>query len=282
MLWDRDEQRLATLDKPNSDDPLLCVGFVGNTLCRVFWDDEIYRFSMKTWKESPLKAYGQRFVDTGAFSEDGSVLAIGDRRQLWLNSTRGSRQKKKRPNFVFPFDVNALAFDSGRQRMIAGGCARLLIHDMSDEAKDDEIELPDAEQFLEDLGPGYVDQSVRQLAFSSDGYWLAAAHGGGIFVLDLRSRKGKAVWRRSQKRSRRALAFSPCNRFFAAALPQWSIGVWRLDTLDIATTLTGHLGEVTALTFSPKGELLSGSTDGTVLVWDQHSYADEVASRSGR
>lgn len=47
------------------------------------------------------------------------------------------------------------------------------------------------------------------------------------------------------------------------------IRLWDVATGDLRKTLKGHTGGVTGVSFSSDGQtLVSGSADGTVLLWD--------------
>ncbi|MDD9972769.1 MAG: WD40 repeat domain-containing protein [Candidatus Poribacteria bacterium] len=75
----------------------------------------------------------------------------------------------------------------------------------------------------------------------------------------------------------RALAFSPCGKYFASGA-WWHRGVetekvpirlWEVATGENIATFWGHPTDVQDLAFSPDGTLLaSGSFDGTILLWD--------------
>lgn len=64
------------------------------------------------------------------------------------------------------------------------------------------------------------------------------------------------------------IAYSPDSTLLAV---ESSIGVWLYDvqTGEARNLLTGHTGRVRGVSFTPDGQTLaSGSSDGTVLLWD--------------
>ena len=66
-----------------------------------------------------------------------------------------------------------------------------------------------------------------------------------------------------------AVAFSRDGRFLATALPEGSIRLWEIDTWTVWNEFKeSHRDRPSALTFTPGGQLLSGSQDTTVLAWD--------------
>ena len=66
----------------------------------------------------------------------------------------------------------------------------------------------------------------------------------------------------------RALAFSRDGRYLATAVSGDVIKVWDVATWTKRKEFKGHRDRLTALTFTPGGQLLSGSADTTVLAWD--------------
>src|SRR5262249_27516158 len=65
-----------------------------------------------------------------------------------------------------------------------------------------------------------------------------------------------------------AVAFSGDGRFLATALPEGAIQLWEAATWTKRNEYKGHRDRTTALTFTPAGQLLSGSLATTVLAWD--------------
>ena len=75
-----------------------------------------------------------------------------------------------------------------------------------------------------------------------------------------------------------ALTFSPCGRYLVSGASwidtdQMSIRLWVVATGENIATFWGHSTDVQDLAFSPDGTLLvSGSYDGTLLLWDMKPY----------
>ena len=75
-----------------------------------------------------------------------------------------------------------------------------------------------------------------------------------------------------------ALTFSPCGRYLVSGASwidtdQMAIRLWEVATGENIATFWGHSTDVQDLAFSPDGTLLvSGSYDGTLLLWDMKPY----------
>lgn len=110
---------------------------------------------------------------------------------------------------------------------------------------------------------------VLDMAFSPDGRLLVSAGGkGSAFVWDAATGKRVAALPDGLPSGASAVAFSRDGRFLAAALPEGVIQLWEVATWTVRNEYKGHRDRPTALTFTPQGQLLSGSLDTTVLAWD--------------
>jgi WD40 repeat protein/beta-lactamase regulating signal transducer with metallopeptidase domain len=101
------------------------------------------------------------------------------------------------------------------------------------------------------------------MAFSPDGRFFVTA---SRTVWETAT--GKRVAALPDGPSIRALAFSRDGRFLATAVAGEVIQVWEVATWKKRNEFKGHRDPLTALAFTPGGQLLSGSADTTVLAWD--------------
>jgi RNA polymerase sigma factor (sigma-70 family) len=110
---------------------------------------------------------------------------------------------------------------------------------------------------------------VLDIAFSPDGRLLATAgERGPAFVWDTTSGKRVAALPKGLPVTATAIAFSRDGRFLVTALAAGPMRVWETATWTVRNDFPGHRDRPTVLTFTPAGQLLSGSVDTTVLAWD--------------
>jgi WD40 repeat protein len=130
-------------------------------------------------------------------------------------------------------------------------------------------------------------ERFRSPVFSVDGKLIAGVRyliaGGEGVAYELRvweMATGKLVFRRETPLPIRALAFSPDGRILAGAFSgprvreDTAVHRWDLASGIELSKVEGHLGEVTGLAFAEDGKrLVSGSADGTLLVWDLNAVS---------
>jgi WD40 repeat protein len=111
---------------------------------------------------------------------------------------------------------------------------------------------------------GLKDWSIS-IAFSSDGRSVVAGdQDGAIYFWDVSS--GRLLKTLKQEAIVTCLALSPDGRMMATATAD--IYIWNIQTGQIVQTLKGHQNLVSAVAFSPDGDLLlSGSWDRSARIW---------------
>src|SRR5205085_151085 len=113
------------------------------------------------------------------------------------------------------------------------------------------------------------------VALSGDGKTLAWGAGEGEMGVWQPATGGDLGRFQGQRGTISALAFVPNGRMLASADGK-TIRLWDVATLKCRRELAGHTNQVLALDCSPDGRtLVSGSDDGTALVWDLYAPPQE-------
>jgi WD40 repeat protein len=126
------------------------------------------------------------------------------------------------------------------------------------------------------------NETVDGLAFSTDGRWLATSHvnwghGHGLRIWEVVT--GRLVQEVKLPCAAYCLAFSPDGWTVAASTfdqrgKKWGACFWGAANGQLLGQVEGHAGVVTTMAFAPdQRTFLTGSTDGTVLVWDVGALA---------
>ncbi len=231
----------------------------------IFWDasnDKLLR---------EFNPEGRPHISAVAFSRDGTVAAanLSDSRDrdketiiLWDLATGVELRRLSRTGLG-----RALAFSPGGEAIASSAGRSLNIR-----SKDRGEGL-----FLFDVNTGkqlFQNQYAWPiLAFSPGGLLLATRAGSWVKVFETATGKEVVDWKTSDHpASLRGhlplIVFSPDGRQLALE-SDMQAEVWDLATKSRTHVFTGHRGTVTAVAFTPDGKaLLTGSVDGTALVWD--------------
>ncbi len=118
---------------------------------------------------------------------------------------------------------------------------------------------------------------MTSLIASNDSNWIAtASEDGAIVIWDVERGTVVQEWVAHQGGSVNALAFSPDSRRLVSAGNGTTgiLSVWDISNgVHKGAALEGHTDDVTTCAWSPDGALIaSASKDGTVRVWDAHTF----------
>lgn len=119
-------------------------------------------------------------------------------------------------------------------------------------------------------------RELRRTRLTSEPKCLVGSNSGAVFCSD-GSDGALAIWTVTQWQPVRtipdanpagAAAFSPDDRYVAAALDHASVGIWEVSTGRRVAVLVGHEQVVSCISFVDNGtRVLTGSEDGTLRLW---------------
>jgi len=225
---------------------------------------------------------GKAEVTSLAFTPDGALLVVGyadDRAELWDVDTR---QMKRR--FDIDSSVSSLAL-SPRGDEVAIGTVKGSLFRWG-------LASPKSTCAADLMADG---NSINAVVFSPEGHSIIAATKDGTIkslVLAANSKMCTEMGGLSgRKSSANAIAFSPdLRRMLAVGYEDNSVEVWHnygrkrpdgsrdmFGSQTASITLNGHVDAINSVFFLPGGQLLSGSNEGSIKLWDIASLLLEDA-----
>ncbi|XP_076345176.1 apoptotic protease-activating factor 1-like isoform X2 [Tachypleus tridentatus] len=122
----------------------------------------------------------------------------------------------------------------------------------------------------------HMDHSVLSCRFSNDGKHLISAAGPFIWKWDLISQKLKCQYNNLRTSYYvTCCVSSPDEQYLAAGTSDCAVVIWSASSDQVTASFKGHDEPVQTVDYSYDGSLLlSGSEDGTVMVWDTSQKFD--------
>lgn len=146
-----------------------------------------------------------------------------------------------------------------------------------------DIETKQSLGLLDSNTPESSEGLQRDMAVTSDGRTaiVPANSGETVAVWDLPNRRLKQILRVFPENGTEliSLAISPDgSRLAVGGASQGNISVWDLNKRRLLVTLGGHSVRVFSIAWTPDGtRLISGSSDGTIQIWDSRSHYNHAA-----
>lgn len=221
---------------------------------------------IKFWNTSQLTQSGAALtshtnsVVSVAFSPDGKTLVSGSLDRTLRRWDVATRQPRGTPLTSHTGWVWSVAFHPNGHTLASGSWDTTVI--LWDIDAHQRLGTPRTAQFV-----------VTDLAFSSDGQFLASGGDNGVVVWN-RETNGPAM-PAFRGQAVTALDYRPQSTMLAIGNRDGTITLWDNVAYQGTKQVSAHRGEVTDLAFSQDGTLLvSSSQDGTIMLWNVDNSFD--------
>ncbi len=117
---------------------------------------------------------------------------------------------------------------------------------------------------------------IRDLAFSANGAWVAAATGHSVMLRHIAIRPEEQQMEalheqdlRGHRRLVEQVAFTPDSRYLATASRDGEVRFWALQPGQLCATYAWEIGRIYRIAFAPDGlRIAAGGDDGRIVLWD--------------
>ncbi len=225
------------------------------------WDCETGKCQ---WRDSSVDAMAHEFVACLAKGE--SIVLGGPGRRIHIYDVKQQRLKTTIPlHGSIEGSLSALAVSPGGQTVAVADASTTA----AQEAAPSRVWLLDLCSGKQRAMPVNMNAgTVSTLAFSPDGNRLAVGDNRG--VLTVWHVDGRFLARVLSRGSGITTAtFSQDGCILAFGDEDGLIQLWDISANELRRTLSGHSARITGLAYLTTGGLVSGSLDGSVLVWGQ-------------
>ena len=279
QVWDVEtKSKLSTVPLTREPYSLPALTFYGETLISTDGHREVTYWHPDTGQKL-AEARLDNPIETVAFSEDGSTLAIGNRNgkiDLWDTTTSSQQGALDGHGRGQDSEILALAFSPDGNILASG-------------SEDETVQLWDTQNHTK-LGTliGHTGW-VTAVAFSEDGNTLASGDASKIIKLwDLDTQQERATLT-GHKNTINALAFAPIGTplygmCLASGSTDGTIRFWNpLNGDELVTFTSGHTEAVKAVAFSENGTTLTTAAfNGIVDVWSLQTRRELTTFTDGQ
>ena len=156
-------------------------------------------------------------------------------------------------------DILAVAFSANGEYLVSGGSDGVQVY-----------RVKDGEETVVDTAPRSWKRSVRCLALSKDGRWIAAVTGYRVLLVWDATTCEEVFLHYTESISISGIDFSPDSTRLVTACNHSAAIVWDV-ALNKRVQRLRHEGMVTTVKYSPQGDRIATATGDSVRVWDSNN-----------